>query len=120
MDILTVIILLGIVHGFFLGFILLSIRRENQDANRVLGILIILFSYVLHPFFFRGNDLYEKLPHLIMTAHPIVFLLSPLFLFYVKTLTSNTIKFKKIYFFPSHSICSLCNVSNTVLFKKCR
>jgi AraC-like DNA-binding protein len=99
MDILTVIILLGIVHGFFLGFILLSIRRENQDANRVLGILIILFSYVLHPFFFRGTDLYEKLPHLILTAHPIVFLLSPLFLFYVKTLTSNTIKFKRIYFF---------------------
>ncbi|MCP5061271.1 MAG: helix-turn-helix transcriptional regulator [Ignavibacteriae bacterium] len=108
MDVVTVIILLGIVQGFILGTILLTIRRGNKNANRVLGILIILFSYMLSPAFLINVDLYKILPHLMMTAHPVLFLFGPLFLLYVIILISKVFKFNKIFLL--HFIPFLLNV----------
>jgi len=99
MNIITGIILLGIVHGFILGIFLLSIRRGNQSANGILGIIIILFSYTLSPALFLNTGLYKTLPHLMLTANPVLFLFGPLFLFYVKFLTSKEVKFKKVDLF---------------------
>lgn len=99
MDVVTIIILLGIIQGIILGLFLLSIRRGNKNANRILGILIILFSYTLSPAFLLSAELYKILPHLMMTAHPLLFLIGPMFLLYTKILTSIRFKFKKIHLF---------------------
>lgn len=83
MDILTVLIILGIAQGFFLGISLLTLNRGNQKANRVMGILMILFGVSIGHIVFYNLNLFQKFPHFHMISHPPVYLFGPLFLLYV-------------------------------------
>jgi len=93
MSFATIVIILGIVQGFFLGIILLSIKRGNRKANRVIGVLLILFAYSITPMVFIKTGVYFNYPHLLKTAQPLLFLFGPLFLLYTKILTD-----RKYYF----------------------
>lgn len=103
MKVFIYIISLGILQGIFLGLYLLTTKRGNKKANRILGTLILLFSFsishaVLHPLGF-----YNKFPHLIMLNHPILFLFGPLFYFYQKALVEKDFvieKSKLLHFIP--------------------
>ena len=96
MDFIAVIILLGIVQGFFLGSVLILIKSPNQRANRFFGVLYICFSISISHFFLERAGLYQDLPHLIRVGFPVLFLFGPLFLFYVRILTNRTLALKPI------------------------
>lgn len=90
MELTTLIMILGIGQGFFLGLILLTIRRGNCQANRILGILLLLIAYSITPMVFTKLGIFYAYPHLYKTAQPLLFLFGPLFLVYTKILTDKS------------------------------
>ncbi|MGA9295541.1 MAG: helix-turn-helix domain-containing protein [Ignavibacteriaceae bacterium] len=103
MDLVTIIILIGIGQGFFVSVLLLTLNRGNKTANRLLGILLILFSLSISGFMFLRTDTYKDFPFLIGLPSTVIFLFGPLFYFYVKELTSSGFKFRKqdaLHFIP--------------------
>ncbi len=93
MQITTLLIILGIAQGLFLGMILITIRRGNRRANLVMGTLIILFAVSISHFAFLKTNVYEIYPHLYKTAQPLLFLFGPLFLLYVRIHTERNFRF---------------------------
>ncbi len=93
MDFISVVILLGVFQGIFIGILLLTIKRGNKTANRLLGVLMILFSFSISGFELLRTNLYEKVPYLIGTPPTVIFLFGPFFLIYVKVLTNKQFKF---------------------------
>lgn len=94
MDFISIIILLGIAQGIFLGVLLIFLRSPNRRANRFLGILFFAFSVSISHFFFLRTGLYEEYPHLLRTAIPSLFLFGPLYYGYVRILTDRTHKLR--------------------------
>jgi len=92
-ELITAIILLGIVQGVFLGTGLLTIRRGNRRANRLLGLLMLLFSFSISHTVFYNTGLYYRYPHLIMLSYPVLFLFGPLLYFYVRLLMQPGYRF---------------------------
>ncbi len=103
MDFISAIILLGIVQGMFLGVLLVTTRRGNRTANKLLGILMISFSISISGFFFlRIGDL-QFVPFLVHLPPSVLFLFGPLFYFYVRSLTRRNFKFRPehlLHFLP--------------------
>ncbi len=95
MDIITVIIFLGIVQGIFLGILLLTIKRGNRKTNRLLGVLMILFSFSITGFLLIRTSQYSRFPFLIGFPSTVIFLFGPVFYFYVKALTEKDFLFQK-------------------------
>ena len=95
MDLITIIILIGIGQGFFVSVLLLTLNRGNKTANRLLGILIFLFSVSISGFAFIRTDSYKDFPFIIGFPSTVIFLFGPLFYFYVKELTTGDFKLKK-------------------------
>ncbi len=99
MDLVTIIILIGIGQGFFVSVLLLTLNRGNKTANRLLGILMIMFSISISGFVFIRTDSYKDFPFLIGLPSTVIFLFGPLFYFYVKELTSEGFNFKRKIFY---------------------
>lgn len=95
MDLVTIIILIGIGQGFFVSVLLLTLNRGNKTANRLLGILMFMFSLSISGFVFVRTDSYKDFPFVIGLPSTVIFLFGPLFYFYVKELTTGQFKFKK-------------------------
>lgn len=93
---ISVIILLGIVQGFFLGSLLILIDSPNRRANRFLGLLFFCFSISISHFLLKRGDLYQTFPHLVGVPFPVLFLFGPLFYFYVRILTDRTLKLQSL------------------------
>jgi AraC-like DNA-binding protein len=91
MDLISLIILFGIVQGFFLGFLLIIMRSPNRRANRVLGILFFCFSISITNFFLLRTGLYASAPYLVRWSFPFLFLFGPLYYYYVRILTDRTV-----------------------------
>ncbi len=103
MDIITIIILIGIGQGFFISALLLTLNRGNKTANRLLGILIIMFSLSICGFVLIRTDSYKDFPFIIGLPSTVIFLFGPLFYFYVKELTTRQFQFRKedaLHFIP--------------------
>lgn len=103
MDLISIIILLGIVQGFFIGLYFLTKKGGNIRANRIIGILFITFSISIINFFILRTELHFKYPHLYGISFPVLFLFGPLFYFYVKLIINRNYKFKKntwLHFLP--------------------
>ncbi len=94
MDLITIFIILSIGQGIFLGFVLLTIKRGNISANRLLGLLLLFFAFGISGFVFVRSDTYKDVPFLIGVPSTVIFLYGPLFYFYVKKLTHKKIKLK--------------------------
>ena len=114
MDLITIIIFLGIVQGFLVGILLLTLKRGNIKANCLLGILMILFSISISGFLLARTSLYREVPFLIEVPSTVVFLLGPLFYFYVLTLTAppgkNKLNKKSLLHFLPFFILILFNL----------
>jgi AraC-like DNA-binding protein len=80
LDILRHISVVAIIHGLFLAALLFSYRKGNTRANRLLGLFMTAFSVILS---------YTVVYHtpLVFLTFPFLYLLGPLFYFYVKHLT---------------------------------
>lgn len=81
-----VIIILGAFHGIFISIGLLT-KDENKLANKLFAGLLIVVSYNLFEYAFAISHMYAIFPHLIATSYPFLFLMGPLYFFYIKKLT---------------------------------
>lgn len=97
MDVISIVILLGIIQGFFIGLLLLMMKSPNRRANRFLGILYFAFSVSISHFFFLRTGLYQAYPHLIRVPFPSLFLFGPLFYFYVRILTDRSTRLRPVH-----------------------
>jgi AraC-like DNA-binding protein len=91
MDLISIIILLGIAQGFFIGILLIMMQTPNRRANRVLGFLFFSISFSISHFFFLRTGLYYTAPFLLRISFPFLFLFGPLYYYYVRILTDRNI-----------------------------
>ena len=96
LDFLTILIAIGIVQGFFLSILLFSIKK-NKRANTILGVMILLASTAAVSLFFYRTLLFLEFPHLSKIGNPIIFLITPLTLFYTYSIISEGKQFHGIY-----------------------
>lgn len=103
---LTVILVLGALHGVVLGIFLFFHRCSERGANVVLAMLLVVFSINFGlPKIVK--DYHTQFPHLIAAAYPLPFLLGPLLYLYAKRLTSGSerINLKKgLHFIPFFTV----------------
>ena len=89
--------LFGFAQGIFLSFVLFFHKRGNQNANKILAILIFLFSLRLGEFVAYWTSFFNSFPHLLYTTSSFQFLFGVLLYFYAKTIIDKQFTFKKIY-----------------------
>jgi AraC-like DNA-binding protein len=109
LNFLAVLNLLGAAQGALLALALLSLKRGNRFANRILAALTIAISFVVCGAVLLTTNYIFVFPHLSRLHHPFVFLVGPFLFLYLKTLISAKHTFKKkdfLHFVPS-VLCAL-------------
>ncbi|HEX9655012.1 MAG TPA: helix-turn-helix transcriptional regulator [bacterium] len=91
----TVLLLFAAAQGLFLGLVLMTHRRGNQRANRMLAILILLLSIRLLEIVGYWTRYLLEFPHFWLTTAAFPFLFGPLLFFYARFLTSENFKIGK-------------------------
>lgn len=92
----------GSAYGFLVATGL-CFKKENRYANRILSILIALFSLNLLKLGMDDLGLYRQLPHTIWIFTSAGFLFGPLIYFYISFLTGDIKKFSPtllLHFIP--------------------
>ena len=82
MNILIIIILFAIAQSVFMGIAMITMNRGNKRANRIWGILLILYGYSILPLVMISSNLYVYCPYIYLTGHPLLFLFGPLTMLY--------------------------------------
>lgn len=103
-NLISMIILLGIVQGFFLAFILFHNKKGNYIANRFLGLLLCAISASILNIFLIGTGFFRIFPYTLKLSPSFLLLFGPLFFFYVRTLLSGEIPLQRndyLHFIPS-------------------
>jgi AraC-like DNA-binding protein len=95
---LVVLSLLGAFQGLLLAFALLSVKRGNKTANRLLAAFVFVASIVIFGGVMRTTNYVFDLPHLSRIHDPFPFLAGPLLYFYLKTLISKKTAFARMNF----------------------
>ncbi len=96
MDFITIIISLGITQGVLVGILLLTLKRGNIKANRLLGLLMIFFSISISGFLIERIEQHNQWFLIIEFLPTVIFLFGPLFYFYVLALVKKEFRFGKI------------------------
>lgn len=84
------ICLLAAGQGLFLGAVLFLHRRGNVEANRLLALLIVLFSLRLAEFASYWTGFIVFMPHALFSTAAFQFLFGPLLYAYARTLLDGT------------------------------
>jgi AraC-like DNA-binding protein len=92
---LALLSLLGIAQALILALVLLTIRRGNRTANRILGGLTVTIVVGVTASVLSSAEYFRTYPHLARINHPFDFLGGPLLFLYIKALTSKSFKFRK-------------------------
>jgi AraC-like DNA-binding protein len=85
---MSVLLLLGAVQNIILALALIGVHKGSKLANRILAVLLLVFSLSLIDGFLLETNYYFKYPSLIGLEWPCGFLYGPLAFFYVRALTS--------------------------------
>ncbi len=91
--------LFGGAQAIFLAIALLTIKRGNRTANRILAAFLTILSIPLLTGVAYHTEYILNFPHLIKIEAPLIFVFGPLFFLYVKALTSRGFIFEKRHFF---------------------
>jgi AraC-like DNA-binding protein len=91
----TVLLLFAAAQGLFLALVLFTQQRGNRRANRVLALLILLFSLRLVETVGYWTKYLLEFPHFWLTTASFFFLFGPLLYFYAKFLTAENLKLSK-------------------------
>jgi AraC-like DNA-binding protein len=101
---IRILLLIGTAQGFFLSLVLLTLKRGNKRANRIMALIILLFTIMILPH--TKIEMYSKDTENLWGEyfiHMLFFLLPPLIYYYVKSLTNITFSFTSknlIHFVP--------------------
>lgn len=101
-NLIQVLLFVGSIQGFLISIFLFSIRT-NKIANRILGIVTLIWGLVLMVFALKDQGLYIKFPHLLWVFDQTLFLLFPLLFLHVKYLLTRLQKFRTwdmLHFIP--------------------
>ncbi len=75
-----------------MGILMITLTRGNRKANRVWGLLLILFGFSILPVVLITSGYITYAPHLYMTGHPLVLLFGPLMMLYTRYITYGDYK----------------------------
>jgi AraC-like DNA-binding protein len=104
---LVVLCFLSAFQGFLLVVALLSIKRGNKTANRLLAAFVFVGSISIFGGVMLTTNYVFEFPHLSRIHHPLTFLAGPLLYLYLKTLISKktTFAWKNFLHFIPFAIC---------------
>jgi hypothetical protein len=97
-DFISVVLIAGAAQGLLLSIALITIPRGNRLANRILSLLLMLFSINISLHTLTYTRFLFRVPHLAKADAPLPFLFGPLFYFYVKALTAREFRIDKSLF----------------------
>jgi AraC-like DNA-binding protein len=106
-NLLAVLTLLGAFQGFLLAVALLTVKRGNKIANRLLAAFVFTASVIILGGVLRSTNYVFVLPHLSRIHDPFPFLAGPLLFLYLKTLITKakTFSAKNFLHFIPFGIC---------------
>jgi AraC-like DNA-binding protein len=129
LDTSGIVMLLGAIHGLFLAVALFAIRRSNRASNRILAVLLFLFSatILLHtlahakysfeaPYFKAIQPLFLRLLEPLAFFYIVAFTFGPLVYLYVLALTEEKFSLTSrtsFHFFPSIGCLAMYSLSYT-------
>ncbi|MFK7948742.1 MAG: helix-turn-helix domain-containing protein [Saprospiraceae bacterium] len=88
----SLIIIIGIFEGFFIGTYLVLKKSVKHNANRYLGSLVFTITLIFLPGFIYRIGLLPTLPHVVHLDYLSYFLFGPLALFYVRSCSQKDFK----------------------------
>ena len=89
----SVVLLIGVVQGVFFALALWTKRDGNRQAHRFLAAFSLLFAVILTDELVEGMGLLDRYPHLLGLLWPAVFLIGPIFWWYVQSMIEGGIDF---------------------------
>jgi AraC-like DNA-binding protein len=93
-DIFALLILLGVVQGFFLSFFFIFGKRSSNAADKILGLMLLSISCSMLEVFLSYSNLIVKVLWLVDFAEPFNFVFGPFYLVFAKTFEHK--KFQKV------------------------
>jgi len=103
LKLLAALDLLGVAQALLLASVLLSVKRGNRTANRLLAIFLITIAISVGGSTLSNMQFVSLFPHLRKIQTPFYFLGAPLLFLYVKVLTSKKSVFERkdlLHFIP--------------------
>jgi len=91
----AVINTLGALQCTLTAFALFSIKTGNRIANRFLGLFLIALAVLIFDFVMYDTRFFLSVPQLYSILDLAVFVVTPLFFLYIKSLTSQKFGFRK-------------------------
>jgi AraC-like DNA-binding protein len=86
-DAWSVLLLFGLLQGFFLSIVLMTGVSKKKSKYFLISLIAILLLNLLNYLAINSN-LYAKIPHFTYLSLPFLFLIGPLFLYYIKSILS--------------------------------
>lgn len=108
-NILAALDLLGVAQALLLASVLLSVKRGNRTANRLLAAFLIALAISVGGATLSNTHFTLQFPHLLKIQTPFYFLGAPLLFLYIRALVSSRSGLEKkdlLHFIPS-SLCVL-------------
>jgi len=103
LNLLLILNLLGATQALLLACALLSVRRGNRIANRLLAAFAMVIAISIGGLSLSKTPYIGALPHLRMVHQPFYFLGAPLLFLYVKALLAKATSFRRkdlLHFIP--------------------
>lgn len=101
--VLALVNLLGATQGLLLAAALLTIKRGNRTANRLLAAFIFVMALLVSGALVFTTRHVLAFPHLSYLHHPFLYLIAPLLFLYVRALTEAEDRFARkdwLHFLP--------------------
>src|SRR5438128_1180384 len=100
--------LLGAAQALLLAVTLISIKRGNKTANRLLAAFALMIAVLIGGSMLISTHYIELFPHLSRVSHPFDFLVGPLLYLYIRTLITGRNLWKKdLLHFAPFMLCVL-------------
>ena len=100
-DLLSIIIIMGVIQGLFLSFFFLWNNKQNRASNKYLGILLFLFAVHNLDFWASYSRYTLKFPFLLDISVSFTMAMGPLFYHYIYTsLTNKSDKYLLFHYVP--------------------
>ena len=101
-DIFAILIFLGVAQGIFLSMFFLGKSKTQNPSNKILGILLLIFSILLADIFLGYTGYMQSVIFLNDVSEPVNFAIGPLIYLYTVTKTDHSLSKKHfLHFVPA-------------------
>lgn len=103
----AVLCILGVAQALLLALALVTIKRGNRTANRILAAFAVSISVSVTATILSNLHYFQIYSHLSRINHPFDFMSGPLLFLYIKALTSKKFVFRKktlLHFVPAAAV----------------